>query len=472
MLIKTPEFNKRFINDLSKIIFESKLYYEILKRDANIIPDYNYFFENKKLFNNVNFVGSFPGKKYNEIISDIDVVQIVKINNNFILRLQQIIKTIKTPGSNFKFIRFYCGSREYLKMPWVIDDKGDCNFSLDNAYIWTEFIRPYIPADVYMFIYSKIIGSDTLSVKDLIEVEKIMEPYISISWTEDDIINGYKVDTGIQYNLLDTLQKNKNKNVIKFLYVYKNEGVKEYCFVDMSLKNRDLKTTINTERLYSYYLNDSYKKFKGLKFNLPEKIKHNYRSDMANKIGHLIILYSNIELINKVSKYNINNRLIGVDDMNKLIAKVAAYASTHRFNIDLSAGQNIAGKLKEAEHSLNQIISHESDIFYTKYRKLVTDNYHLKMIIFDEIRAEDGAVQINKNILHARIQKGIKCPFFLLSGSELEKLISIALTNNINPFKFVKCIIDISINHKKTPSSVVNLLFSNQQNLTWLINKL
>jgi len=158
--------------------------------------------------------------------------------------------------------------------------------------------------------------------------------------------------------------------------------------------------------------------------------------------------------------------------MNKLIAKVAAYASTHRFNIDLSAGQNIAGKLKEAEHSLNQIISHESDIFYTKYRKLVTDNYHLKMIIFDEIRAEDGAVQINKNILHARIQKGIKCPFFLLSGSELEKLISIALTNNINPFKFVKCIIDISINHKKTPSSVVNLLFSNQQNLTWLINKL
>jgi hypothetical protein len=56
----------------------------------------------------------------------------------------------------------------------------------------------------------------------------------------------------------------------------------------------------------------------------------------------------------------------------------------------------------------------------------------------------------------------------MLSGGELKKLISISLNNNINPFKFVKCVIDISIDYKKKPSSVVNLLFSDEKNINWL----
>ena len=75
MLIKTPEFNKRFINDLSEIIFGSKMYNEILSKKANGIPDYNFLLEMKGVFNNVNFVGSFPGKKYNEIMKKLIFIQ-------------------------------------------------------------------------------------------------------------------------------------------------------------------------------------------------------------------------------------------------------------------------------------------------------------------------------------------------------------------------------------------------------------
>ena len=109
MLVKTPEFNKRFIGDLSEIIIGSKMYKEILSKEASVGMDYNYFLEKKGLFKNVSFVGSYPGKQYNEIISDIDVVQTVVINNNFTLRLQQIIAQLRNPASSFKFIRFYCG---------------------------------------------------------------------------------------------------------------------------------------------------------------------------------------------------------------------------------------------------------------------------------------------------------------------------------------------------------------------------
>ena len=464
MLIKTPEFNEKFVKDLSTLIFNSKMYMDVLNENS-WKKDYNYFLETKNLFKNVNFIGSYPGKKYNEPISDIDVVQNVYINEKSINRFQQIIK--KMSLSNFKFIRFYCGIKENLRIPWTIDEKGNCNFSLENTYRWVDNIRSYIPDELYIYIHNQLIVQNSISMKDLIQIEKSMEPYTSLSWTEDNIINGYKDENGVRYNLLDTFQKNKMKNVIKILYVYtvkKANGQDDtnYCFVDMSLNW----ASINKETLYAYYLNENYKKFKGLKFHLPDEIKTMYRNELTKNIGNLNIIYSNLELINKVHKYNTNNRLISINNMNNLIQKFIYFASQYNFYIDRTG--SIFQQLKKAEIDIKKLIEDECEVLYEKYRKFVTNNYHLKLMLFNEIRAEEGSIKINKFIINKRVLSGNPCPFFLLSEKELEKLILVSLNYKLDAFKFVKCVVDVSLEYKKKPSSIVKLMFSDPKNIDWL----
>ena len=226
MPIKTREFNIKFINDVQQIIFESKKYREGLSR---IHPgrDPNYIIETKGLFENVMFIGSYGKKKYGDVISDIDIRQKVKyINENLISRLRQIISNLRS-SSTIKFIRFYCGSRENIRIPWSINEEGYFIFELDKTFQWINNLRKYIPLTLQNFLESKLkyteLGSTYISIKELLEIEKMLEPYIELSWSENDIINGYKIDDidGIRYDLLDTLKKNKHrKNVIKYIYIY------------------------------------------------------------------------------------------------------------------------------------------------------------------------------------------------------------------------------------------------------------
>jgi hypothetical protein len=300
MPIKTREFNIKFINDVQQIIFESKKYREGLSR-VHPDRDPNYIIETKGLFENVTFIGSYAKKKYGDVISDIDIRQKVKyINENLISRLRQIISNLRS-SSTIKFIRFYCGSRENIRIPWSINEEGYFIFELDKTFQWINNLRKYIPLTLQNFLESKLnytayggldgslfrdppekqgVGSSYISIKELLEIEKMLEPYIELSWSENDIINGYKIDDidGIRYDLLDTLKKNKHrKNVIKYIYIYTYEngpfrGTKEYCLIDMSINF----SIINNQMIY--YMDDSYKKFKSLNFHLPENIKYTYKS--------------------------------------------------------------------------------------------------------------------------------------------------------------------------------------------------
>lgn len=490
MPIKTREFNIKFINDVQQIIFESKKYREGLSR---IHPgrDPNYIIETKGLFENVTFIGSYAKKKYGDVISDIDIRQKVKyINENLISRLRQIISNLRS-SSTIKFIRFYCGSRENIRIPWSINEEGYFIFELDKTFQWINNLRKYIPLTLQNFLESKlnytaiggldrgsaalrveslqekqgVVGSTYISIKELLEIEKMLEPYIELSWSENDIINGYKIDDidGIRYDLLDTLKKNRHrKNVIKYIYIYTHEngppegravhgpqlssgpilgprrltgeqlGTKEYCLIDMSINF----SIINNQMIY--YMDDSYKKFKSLNFHLPENIKYTYRDEMTRKIGPILFLHTNIELINKIQKYNNNNRILSSNDVILFIKRLVNYSLMNNIHID-------SNNLKESETKLKNIINLESDKLYKKYRKLITDPNHIKMIYRDEIRGDEGSIPVDISCIY---ELG-RFPFF--NSKDLNTLIDISFENNIDTFKFINCIRKSSFKYKKNP---------------------
>ena len=76
-------------------------------------------------------------------------------------------------------------------------------------------------------------------------------------------------------------------------------------------------------------------------------------------------------------------------------------------------------------------------------------------LILYELRGEDGNIQIHKDVIQERIDKGISCPFFNITGNELKKLINIALTVNLDPRKLVKCVYKIAEENKIEPSNIV-----------------
>jgi hypothetical protein len=104
-----------------------------------------------------------------------------------------------------------------------------------------------------------------------------------------------------------------------------------------------------------------------------------------------------------------------------------------------------SNNLKESETKLKNIINLESDKLYKKYRKLITDPNHIKMIYRDEIRGDEGSIPVDV----ARVYELGRFPFF--NSKDLNTLIDISFENNIDTFKFINCIRKSSFKYKKNP---------------------
>ena len=264
MLIKTPEFLNSFLEDLKDIVYFKNVYIEQLsrlktesKKTSN--PDVYMKDNMKMMLATINFVGSFCLKDYGSIISDIDLIQNTpkKATPDIILeRIKQIISSKK-----FTFIRFFCGQKKGMSFPWTIKLDG-CIFDLSKMELWMSKIKKNIPKNVYEKVEEILIDSDALSISDLINVEKIVETYISLSWTKDEIMKGEKIDNGIVYNFIEVYEKEQtSKKIIKMLYTYDNpkdsKNKKEYCLIDLSLNKQKNSEVMN---LYSYYSKNMMKK--------------------------------------------------------------------------------------------------------------------------------------------------------------------------------------------------------------------
>jgi hypothetical protein len=428
MLIKTVEFNERFIKDVSDIAIYKRKYVEDLSKVSKERLQ-NIGFGNQ-ITKNVIFVGSYFGKPFGSIISDIDMAQFINFDEKIVFRISDIMKNLHR--TNFIFVRFYCGSIQELNFPWKIDGKGTCNYDPDKIQPWLVQIRQYLPGDVYNNIQT-ILNSESISISDLVSVENMIEPYSSINWTIEDLVRGYKDYKNKRYNLLETLKSYDKKKVLKFIYRTIQNGRYEYCLIDCSLKEYQCKSETTSDIIMkSYYNNDIYQKVKSIKHYLTNEYRDNeYKKLFKEKVGLYTSLAARIEFIDKVEKY----KLLNENEINSLRERARQFA----------VDNNLASvNYRELQSILGDKVSELYDIFRKKVPNMLRKGKEIieakKNLSILEIRGEEGKIKVDKETIRKRLNQGYQCPFFLIDIEQLNFLVQKCIDALIDPLLLSKCI--------------------------------
>lgn len=448
MLIKTEHFVRTFLTDLSQILFFSKDYRRVLDTYLNQGVDLNKLLSDRRAFPKMRFIGSFATKKYGQIVSDIDFIQYVKMNPGLMSRLVQIVTNDR---SNFTFIRLYSGEDEGIQLPWELTPDGSCSFSLDKIGAWLDKLRPVIPPEVYNQV-TDILNQDTLSIRDLVNIESIVKTYISIVWSAEDIDRGYQERRGKRYDLLELLQNPTSKTVLKFIYKYYDPVHKknEYCLVDCSLNN----VSGSMLSLQAYYSENEKQKFKGIKFYLPHNIKEDYLESIRQNVGYLTSLAARLELLVKIEKYNrarVHKKIISQEDFDRMVSDVAAFAQQNGYYFDRDR------PLAAIEQDVAEIIAQRMGKLYHVYRDKVKEEAN-KPLDFFEVRGMEAQFKVNKALIRKRSEEGVACPLFYLSVDNVYFLNALSRSAKIPPTKLAECIHIASNKHGVDPSTLTRTL--------------
>lgn len=438
MLIKTIQFHNQFLRDVSLIAIYKKKYLEDLSKvPKEKLETVGY---GNQINKNLIFVGSYFGKQFGNIISDIDIIQYVNFDEKLVLRISDIIQNIDK--TNFIFVRFYCGSISELNIPWKIDHRGSCNYDPDIISPWLVQIKPYLPEDTFNNI-SYILNSDSISISDLLKVESMIEQYSSLLWSKEELMKGYKDYKNKRYNLLESLKSTSGKTkVLKFIYKTFQNGVFEYCFVDCALKEYNAKRdAADSVVINSFYTNDIYQKVKHIKRYLSNEYREKeYKKIIKEKVGVYTSLAARIELIDKIKKY----KVIDQKELNSLVDNARKYAIENKIpTIDYKEIQNI---LAEKVSDLYNIFRKEVPIIIRKGKDYFQSKKNLSIL---ELRGLEGEIKIDKDTIRTRLKDGYKCPFFLIDIDTLEFLVDKCIDAQIDPLLISRCIVNREAIFKK-----------------------
>jgi hypothetical protein len=471
MIIKTVDFVKQFFDDFYQIVFYAKNYSKIkrnffakvLKESQRLgqpyekvlnreLDDRNNFTDpgytgNKKIPPLFNFVGSFATKDFGKIMSDIDVNQSPNFRSEgVIIRLKEIIAKTdplsKSPDMPFYFIRFYLGKIKGYEPPWEYNQQGNCEFDISELNSWLIKIKTLVPLEVFDSINDKI-NKDTLSLKDLVEIDELTKKYTSITWLTQDVQAGYKEIDGVKYNLVDLLQNTSSKIVVKFIYEYNNEDGKDtqnlrkdYMLVDLSLNQ----TRGDLISLTYYYLNDLSYKFKSLKRYLPESLVQTYRDDFGENAGYLTTVGTRLDLLDKIQRYNFNQSIMSDSEFQSLRDDLNDFAESHGYS-NINPDFRLQS-VKEMDRDVQREIKRIREKLFEEYEQKITNKK--EEFYYYLIRGEEASLQISKVIILERFSCGIKCPFFFLVGKDLKLLIKFAIKFSLDPVKLTHCINDLA----------------------------
>ena len=448
MLIKTEVLHLKFLQDLADLIQFKNKYLTALNdhKDPLNIGYQNQL--NRSAGSGVAFFGSYFSKQFGKFFTDIDIIQYVNLDfPHFFTRLRDIIKNLDR--TNFRYVRMYCGNKKGLEIPWdTIPDKpqGSCDFSLDKVDKMMDNLELKYP-EVRQKI-SPFYDKDTLSMEDLLKMEKILEPINSIVWTQEEIVEGKKTVDGVEYNFETEFRNYPKYRVIKFVYKYGDE----YCFIDMnfrSLKTGQIKEGI--EDILAFFTNDSYKKFKFVKKFLPDKLQgdeketplEQYKKDVASAIGKITPLAGLVESINSLKRY----KAIPDDALKKMEEEAKKYSDDNNIRtIDYN--------------EIQKMITERTKGLYEKYRPKIADKFKYIYFIY-ETRNEEFRTQISKSELYLR-EKYLKCPFYRVNSEQLEILYNRSVAAMVDPKKLLNCVISVCDQYGEEYNKTVDLMFKNQ----------
>lgn len=465
MLYKTAHFHQSFMNDLIQIVFTSHEKFrnqlaDLKSKDPALYVGFRKDPKTRRTtrpFTGLIFVGSYPDKQENDLITDIDISQVVTFDNKLIQKMQVLFYNLDR--SNFMFLRLYCGQVEQLQPPWNYDSKGDCSFNLDKAEKWVRNLKPFLDQrekemqsnkPVYPLIQT-IFNKDSLSLQDLLNVERLLEPYMSIVWTKEDILRGYKVLLGKKYQLLDVLNtKTKRLKVLKFVYKYRNPrtNIVNYCPIDIALKDyadEQKDKEISDFVGYNAFYNDDIKK---MLQTLKRYVVFDKFIEYNQAIKNVTKPYSNImarfKLIDKLKSFS----TLSNSEIKKLEDDVDSYIKEN--NITPTT-------LPE----MKKIVEDRALKLLEDVQQIIRPEYQVKvMTLF--LRAQESKEQIPKSIIRKRIELGNPCPFFPIDSNDLIKLYSLSKRSFLDPKKMVTCLYQACSSTGTDPFEQAKTIFSKE----------
>ena len=347
MIIKTPEFAKKFNRDLSWIVIN----------------------KNRPL----KFKGSYILKNYGDIITDIDIDCMVKFNNKLLNILVNIINKTQNPQNPFTFLQLNLGYYKEFRFPWIIDNRGGCQYNLDKTREWYENLKKnnLLPLEVINSLHKQLF-EDKLNLKILLGIEKQLYSYSKIIWNVNDILRGYKIFKGTSYFLLDEL---KNENfILEYLYKYNNN----YVSVDFALRDKDIKIDSIKKVMNSFYTQDLYQILKKFKW----KLKDNDRIEFVGtlkKFELLIALIYQVNIIFKIQMHQFTRKLKDQRIMNSIISQIYQNLLENLKYIN----SNISWKILEINSIfkiLNQKLNHELENIIPYYLNKLMIKQHIRII--------------------------------------------------------------------------------------------
>jgi hypothetical protein len=429
MVIKTPEFDRKFMNDLKEI--------------------------NVNKYKKPEIRGSYKTKPYGSTISDIDIQVNVKYNETLLDIVANIIKRVGNTSKNFKFINLKLGKYNDFITPWNIDNKGECVFDIDKAYEWFENFKTkkLVPLNIINKIGLKLY-SPQLLITDLIDIDNILTPYSKITWNEKDIRNGYIIGKDkIKYNLLDNM-----KSKIPILQYIYNTDKGELVSIDFALEDYEYKKSHKKNRYIAYYYQDLYDI---LKTEYKWKIEDEYidlYSDTIKKIDFINDLKYKISLVERINE-------------NKL------YDNNFRCFLN----NELKNELLYNNIDINKSFSEILDILYDIRNKMLTGTVeyfqqfvkpeYKKDNIYKYIRGKQAQNNINLKDIKDRSSLGIKCPFFTTNKDDFETLTDLSLNLEYDTDKLIQCFYDNAIKSKMNMSDLVSQIKKNNLSIETIDDK-
>lgn len=343
-------------------------------------------------------VGSF--NKSTHYVSDIDITLYTNLNQNFIVRLKRMLRKA-TRSKKFHYITFFTGENKKYYVPWSIDEFAGCVFDLNTIPEWLDYIKHLISIDDYKKI-NGILSQDSLNLKDLLDVESVIDKYKELAWTYKEVMEEKKVVEDNTYNLIDCIKETES-SVMMFAYPYKGKYISiDIGFVQI-IRGPRKKLPIHIK---PYYSQNMYKILKSFKRYFSKSVEEKYWKDLNEKISPVNAQLNYVNLLLYLKKYN-----------QPLYQKIGK---------DVTANDLV--KITEELYSI-------SEFLISKYIPLLKQNSgHKFQSLLNEFAL--AKIKIPRKEILERTKKGIFCPFFT---AERELVRELSLNTLVDQHLFYNC---------------------------------
>lgn len=381
MLKRTPEFDKRLNSDL-----------------RNLISPFQY-----------RIVGSYSVLENGLPITDIDVTVELNLNLNTI---NAIIKKLETSAS-FYFMRVNCGYYSQFTPPWKIDDQGGCSFRLNKAREWAKILE--LPSHKKRRII-EILNDETISLADLLTIEKMIHPECEIIWSLDELKSGRKIVNGKEYSIFDVAKT--ETPVIEAVYIFNNQ----VCAIDIGLF--DKRTGSKPQSIHNFYSQAWYKIMKSYRWKIRDEERPEYLK-LMNTFVHDIALIYRLHLLETLKE--------GIVPIH-LREKHASIIASLRL-----ATSGVLMSSTALQQRIDAKLSKYIDVYFKKLKEKEVFDF----LIYTK-RGIEAQVRVPTRIIEHREKLGYECPFFRTSINEFRRLVELSIRTLIPPEKLIECFIQIS----------------------------